>query len=136
MSRRLCVLCAVMTLVCSGAVIAQRAPQTRPPLFLSEGWKALATPPDEIQPCRRGGAGLIAGQDPLDRVDQTDVSIPTFAGSSSTSPASCGRQLDRAPRSDRGRSGSPTSPTAATDRGYVTVGRIEARRRLDVADPW
>jgi hypothetical protein len=47
MSRRLCALCAVMTLAYSGAVIAQRAPQTRPPLFLSEGWKALTTPPDD-----------------------------------------------------------------------------------------
>ena len=47
MSRRLCVLCAVMTLVCSGAVIAQRAPQTRPPVFFSESWKALPTPTDD-----------------------------------------------------------------------------------------
>jgi hypothetical protein len=47
MSRRLSVLCAVMTLVCSVAVLAQRAPQTRPPLFLSESWKALTTPPDD-----------------------------------------------------------------------------------------
>jgi hypothetical protein len=42
MRRRLCALCAVMTLAYSGAVTAQRAPQTRPPLFLSEGW-----PPDD-----------------------------------------------------------------------------------------
>ena len=47
MSRRLGVLCAVMTLLYSGAATAQRAPQTRPPLFLSEGWKALTTPPDD-----------------------------------------------------------------------------------------
>ena len=47
MSRRLSALCAVMTLVCSSAATAQRAAQTRPPLFLSEGWKALTTPPDD-----------------------------------------------------------------------------------------
>jgi len=47
MSRRLSVLSAVMILVGSSAATAQRAPQTRPPLFLSEGWKALTTPPDD-----------------------------------------------------------------------------------------
>jgi len=47
MTRRLSVLCAVMTLVCSSAAMAQRAPQARPPLFLGEGWKALSTPPDD-----------------------------------------------------------------------------------------
>lgn len=47
MSRRPLVLCVAVTLVCSSAVFAQRAPQTRPPLFLSEGWKALTTPPDD-----------------------------------------------------------------------------------------
>jgi len=47
MTRRLSVLCAVMTLVGSSAATAQREPQTRPPLFLSEGWKALTTPPDD-----------------------------------------------------------------------------------------
>ena len=47
MTRRQWAVCAMVTLVCSGAVTAQRAPQTRPPLFLSEGWKALTTPPDD-----------------------------------------------------------------------------------------
>ena len=47
MSRRLSVLGAVMILVGSSAATAQPAPQTRPPLFLSEGWKALTTPPDD-----------------------------------------------------------------------------------------
>src|SRR5215208_3549833 len=47
MTRRLWAVCAMVTLLCSGAVDAQRAPQTRPPLFLSEGWKALTTPPDD-----------------------------------------------------------------------------------------
>jgi hypothetical protein len=47
MSRRLSVLCAVIILVGSSAATAQRAPQARPPLFLSEGWKALTTPPDD-----------------------------------------------------------------------------------------
>ena len=29
------------------AVLAQRAPQVRPPLFFSEGWKGLPKPPDD-----------------------------------------------------------------------------------------
>ena len=41
------VLCALMMMLVPGALLAQRAPQTRPPLFLSEGWKALTTPPDD-----------------------------------------------------------------------------------------
>src|SRR5262245_61400495 len=47
MSRRLSVLCAVMVMLVPAVTLAQRAPQTRPPLFLSEGWKALTTPPDD-----------------------------------------------------------------------------------------
>ena len=54
---RLSVLCAVLTVVCSGVVMAQRAPQARPPLFLGEGWKALPTPPDDhgAWPASQGG---------------------------------------------------------------------------------
>ena len=47
MSRRLSVLCAVMVMLAPAVMLAQRAPQTRPPLFLSEGWKQLTTPPDD-----------------------------------------------------------------------------------------
>jgi hypothetical protein len=48
MNRRVSALSAAMMLMVSGAMLAQqRAPQTRPPLFFSEGWKALTTPPDD-----------------------------------------------------------------------------------------
>lgn len=47
MTRRLSVMCAALILACSSTAMAQRAPQTRPPLFLGEGWKALTTPPDD-----------------------------------------------------------------------------------------
>src|SRR6185503_8868581 len=47
MSRRAGAMCAVMMVVMTGASFAQRAPQTRPPLFLGESWKALTTPPDD-----------------------------------------------------------------------------------------
>ena len=36
-----------MVVVLVAGVFAQGTPQTRPPLFLSESWKALSTPPDD-----------------------------------------------------------------------------------------
>ena len=48
MIRRTSAVCAVVVLAMSSALLAQqRAPQTRPPVFLSESWKALPTPPDD-----------------------------------------------------------------------------------------
>ena len=48
MSRRAGAVCAIVILAMTSAALAQqRAPQTRPPLFFSEGWKALTTPPDD-----------------------------------------------------------------------------------------
>ena len=83
MSRRLCVLCAVMTLVCSGAVIAQRAPQTRPPLFLSEGWKALTTPPDDhgAWPASQGGVASPNLQLTLHGTSGKEIQLVSVRGS-------------------------------------------------------
>ena len=48
MTRRTSAVCAVVVLAMSSAMLAQqRAPQTRPPVFLSESWKPLPTPPDD-----------------------------------------------------------------------------------------
>jgi hypothetical protein len=48
MIRRTSAVCAVVVLAMSSALLAQqRAPQTRPPVFLSESWKPLPTPPDD-----------------------------------------------------------------------------------------
>ena len=45
--RRVTVICALMVVGRRMSVLAQGTPPTRPPLFLSESWKALSTPPDD-----------------------------------------------------------------------------------------
>ena len=47
MTRRVTIISALMAWGFACSVFAQGAPQARPPLFLSETWKALATPPDD-----------------------------------------------------------------------------------------
>jgi len=47
MARRLVTISAMMAWGLACGVFAQGAPQTRPPLFLSEPWKALPTPQDD-----------------------------------------------------------------------------------------
>jgi len=47
MARRLMTMSAMMAWGLACGVFAQGAPQTRPPLFLSEPWKALPTPQDD-----------------------------------------------------------------------------------------
>lgn len=46
MTRVVCVVALLMTALTSG-LLAQGAPPSRPPLFLSESWKALPSPPDD-----------------------------------------------------------------------------------------
>jgi hypothetical protein len=47
MRRQLILVGVLIAWTAPSAVFAQRGPQARPPLFLSESWKALSTPQDE-----------------------------------------------------------------------------------------
>jgi hypothetical protein len=117
MSRRLSALCATMILVVSGAVAAQqRAPQTRPPLFLSEGWKPLTTPPDDhgAWPASQGGVASPNLQLTLHGTSGKEIQLVAVRGSADLYPVNLW-------------TGTTTSPSAATLRDRTNF--------VDLTDP-
>jgi hypothetical protein len=117
MSRRLSALCATMVLVVSGAVAAQqRAPQTRPPLFLSEGWKPLTTPPDDhgAWPASQGGVASPNLQLTLHGTSGKEIQLVAVRGSADLYPVNLW-------------TGTTTSPSAATLRDRTNF--------VDLTDP-
>jgi hypothetical protein len=116
MSRRTGVVCAVVAVLCTNALLAQRAPQTRPPLFLSEGWKALATPPDDhgAWPASQAGVASPNVQLTLHGPSGKEIQLVAVRGNGDLYPLNLW-------------TGSTTSPSAATLRDRTSF--------VDLSDP-
>ena len=116
MKRRASVLCAVLTLVFAGAASAQRAPQTRPPLFFSEGWKALTTPPDDhgAWPASQAAVATPSLQLTLHGASAKEIVVVAVRGSADLYPLNLW-------------TGTTTSPSAASLRDRANF--------VDLSDP-
>ena len=89
MGRRTSAVCAVAILAMSGAMLAQqRAPQTRPPVFFSEGWKPLPTPPDDhgAWPASQGGVASPNLQLTLHGTSGKEIQLVAVRGSADLYP--------------------------------------------------
>ena len=104
MTRRTSAVCAVVIVAMSGAMLAQqRAPQTRPPLFLSESWKGLSTPPDDhgAWPASQQGVANPNLQLTLHGTSGKEIQLVAVRGSADVYPVNLW-------------TGTTTSPSAAT----------------------
>ena len=108
MARRVSAIVALLALGLSGDAVGQRAPQTRPPLFFGEGWKPLATPPDDhgAWPASQAGVASPNLQLTLHGSSGKDIQLVAVCGSADLYPVNLW-------------TGTTTSPSAATlrDRG-------------------
>ena len=108
MARRVSAIVALLALGLSGDAVGQRAPQTRPPLFFGEGWKPLATPPDDhgAWPASQAGVASPNLQLTLHGSSGKEIQLVAVRGSADLYPVNLW-------------TGTTTSPSAATlrDRG-------------------
>ena len=103
MTRRVtCAAALIVTGLASG-LLAQGAPQTRPPLFLSEPWRALATPPDDhgAWPASQQGVASPNLQLTLHGTSGKEIQLVNVRGASDLYPLNLW-------------TGTTTSPSAAT----------------------
>lgn len=94
---------ALMVVVLACAVFAQGSPQKRPPLFLSESWKALTTPPDDhgAWPASQQGVANPNLQLTLHGTSGKEIQLVAVRGSADVYPLNLW-------------TGTTTSPSAAT----------------------
>ncbi|HWN83977.1 MAG TPA: hypothetical protein VNN99_02450, partial [Vicinamibacterales bacterium] len=108
MARRVSTIVALLALGLSGDAVGQRAPQTRPPLFFGEGWKPLATPPDDhgAWPASQAGVASPNLQLTLHGSSGKEIQLVAVRGSADLYPVNLW-------------TGTTTSPSAASlrDRG-------------------
>jgi len=103
MVRRVVVAGALMMVGLASGAFAQGAPQARPPLFLSESWKALATPPDDhgAWPASQQGVSSPNLQLTLHGTSGKEIQLVAVRGSADLYPLNLW-------------TGTTTSPSAAT----------------------
>ena len=101
--RRVTFSSAVMVVALASGIFAQGAPQTRPPLFLSESWKALSTPPDDhgAWPASQQGVANPNLQLTLHGTSGKEIQLVAVRGSADVYPLNLW-------------TGTTTTPTAAT----------------------
>lgn len=101
--RRRLTLSVLLTGALASSAFAQAAPQTRPPLFLSEGWKPLTTPPDDhgAWPAAQGGVASPNLQLTLHGTSGKEIQLVSVRGSADVYPLNLW-------------TGTTTSPSAAT----------------------
>ena len=101
--RRVTVSSALMVVVLASGVFAQGTPQTRPPLFLSESWKGLSTPPDDhgAWPASQQGVANPNLQLTLHGTSGKEIQLVAVRGSADVYPVNLW-------------TGTTTSPSAAT----------------------
>ena len=101
--RRLTFGSALMVVVLVAGVFAQGTPQTRPPLFLSESWKALSTPPDDhgAWPASQQGVASATLQLTLHGTSGKEIQLVAVRGDADVYPLNLW-------------TGTTTSPSAAT----------------------
>jgi hypothetical protein len=94
---------AVMVVVLAAGVLTQGTPQTRPPLFLSESWKGLPTPPDDhgAWPASQQGVANPNLQLTLHGTSGKEIQLVAVRGSADVYPVNLW-------------TGTTTSPSAAT----------------------
>jgi len=92
-----------MVVVLASGVFAQGTPQTRPPLFLSESWKGLSTPPDDhgAWPASQQGVANPNLQLTLHGTSGKEIQLVAVRGSADVYPVNLW-------------TGTTTSPSAAT----------------------
>ena len=101
--RRLTFGSALLVVVLVAGVFAQGTPQTRPPLFLSESWKALSTPPDDhgAWPASQQGVASATLQLTLHGTSGKEIQLVAVRGDADVYPLNLW-------------TGTTTSPSAAT----------------------
>lgn len=101
--RRRLTLSVLLTGALASSAFAQAAPQTRPPLFLSEGWKPLTTPPDDhgAWPAAQGGVASPNLELTLHGTSGKEIQLVSVRGSADVYPLNLW-------------TGTTTSPSAAT----------------------
>jgi len=92
-----------MVVVLASGVLAQATPSTRPPLFLSESWKGLSTPPDDhgAWPASQQGVANPNLQLTLHGTSGKEIQLVAVRGSADVYPVNLW-------------TGTTTSPSAAT----------------------
>jgi len=116
MARRVGTLCAAIISLVSCVAFAQRGPQARPPLFLSESWKALTTPPDDhgAWPATQAGVASPNLRLTLHGTSGKDIQLVAVRGNADLYPVNLW-------------TGTTTSPSAATLRDRTSF--------VDLTDP-
>ena len=116
MARRVGTLCAAIISLVSCVAFAQRGPQARPPLFLSESWKALTTPPDDhgAWPATQAGVASPNLRLTLRGTSGKDIQLVAVRGNADLYPVNLW-------------TGTTTSPSAATLRDRTSF--------VDLTDP-
>ena len=101
--RRVTFSSALIVVVLASGVLAQGTPQTRPPLFLSESWKGLSTPPDDhgAWPASQQGVASPNLQLTLHGTSGKEIQLVAVRGSADVYPVNLW-------------TGTTTSPSAAT----------------------
>ena len=101
--RRVTVSSALIVVVLASGVLAQGTPQMRPPLFLSESWKGLSTPPDDhgAWPASQQGVANPNLQLTLHGTSGKEIQLVAVRGSADVYPVNLW-------------TGTTTSPSAAT----------------------
>jgi len=116
MARQVGTMCLAVTLLVSCVAFAQRGPQARPPLFLSESWKPLTTPPDDhgAWPASQAGVASPNLQLTLHGTSGKEIQLVAVRGSADLYPVNLW-------------TGTTTSPSAATLRDRANF--------VDLTDP-
>jgi len=96
---------ALMVVLLANGIFAQGTPQARPPLFLSESWKTLSTPPDDhgAWPASQQGVASPNLQLTLHGTSGKEIQLVAVRGSADLYPLNLW-------------TGTTTSPSAATRR--------------------
>jgi len=124
MSRRLTLVCALVAWGLTATALAQGGPQTRPPLFLSESWKALPMAPDDhgAWPASQQGVASANLQLTLHGTSAREIQLVAVRGSADLYPLNLW-------------TGTTSSPSAATLRdrnNYVDLTHPLAKIRWTV----
>ena len=140
MTRQLGFIAALLALGLATPAAGQRAPQARPPLFLSEAWKPLPTPPDDhgAWPASQEGVSNPNLQLTLHGTSGKEIQLVAVRGSADLYPVNLWTGTTTSPSAaslrDRGNFVDLTDPLAKIRWTVRTSGFHQVRPLVKLAD--